>query len=69
MHLCHPRRSDPDRLAYRVGQVFSHKRYYYTAVIVGWDTYCKQPQEWILQMVGTTRHVVHVVHGMSIPQS
>ena len=35
---------------YRVGQVFHHKRYHYTAVITGWDVECALDADWMNQM-------------------
>ena len=35
---------------YKVGQVFQHKRYHYTAVITGWDVECAASEAWIAQM-------------------
>ena len=36
-----------DRVKYRVGQVFRHRRYNYTAVITGWDIECGMNSDWI----------------------
>ncbi|KAG9249169.1 Hemimethylated DNA-binding protein YccV like-domain-containing protein [Calycina marina] len=36
-----------DRVKYKVGQVFRHKRYGYAAVITGWDFECGMNSEWI----------------------
>ena len=38
------------KVKYRVGQVFSHLRYHYQAVIIGWDVECGATEEWIYQM-------------------
>lgn len=38
------------KVKYRVGQVFSHVRYSYQAVIIGWDVECGATEEWIFQM-------------------
>ena len=35
---------------YKVGQVFQHRRYDYTAVITGWDVECGADEHWITQM-------------------
>ena len=35
---------------YRVGQVFTHKRYDYQAVITGWDVECGANEHWMAQM-------------------
>jgi F-box protein 21 len=39
--------SSPDRVKYKVGQVFRHKRYTYTAVITGWDIECGMNPDWM----------------------
>ena len=39
-----------ERVRYRVGQVFQHKRYSYLAVIIGWDTECFADEQWQDQM-------------------
>jgi F-box protein 21 len=36
-----------DRVKYKVGRVFRHKRYGYTAVITGWDIECGMNSDWI----------------------
>lgn len=36
-----------DRVKYKVGQVFRHRRYSYTAVITGWDIECGMNSDWI----------------------
>lgn len=44
------RRNTPasiDGVKYKVGQVFRHKRYAYTAVIIGWDVECGMDSDWI----------------------
>lgn len=38
------------KVKYHVGQVFSHIRYHYQAVIIGWDVECGASEEWISQM-------------------
>ena len=35
---------------FKVGQVFQHKRYGYTGVVVGWDPKCLAGETWIVQM-------------------
>ncbi|KAK4694902.1 F-box protein 21, partial [Lecanoromycetidae sp. Uapishka_2] len=35
---------------YKVGQIFHHKRYYYTAVITGWDVECAAGADWMTHM-------------------
>ena len=39
-----------DRVRYKVGQVFHHKRYHYQAVITGWDTECAATPDWMNHM-------------------
>jgi len=39
--------SSLDRVKYKVGQVFRHKRYTYNAVITGWDVECGMDSHWI----------------------
>lgn len=36
-----------DRVKYKVGQIFRHKRYGYLAVITGWDIECGMNYDWI----------------------
>lgn len=36
-----------DGVKYKVGQVFRHRRYAYTAVITGWDIECGMGSDWI----------------------
>ncbi|KAI9052523.1 hypothetical protein LZ554_003867 [Drepanopeziza brunnea f. sp. 'monogermtubi'] len=36
-----------DGVRYRIGQVFRHKRYAYTAVITGWDIECETNPDWL----------------------
>ena len=38
------------KVKYSIGQVFSHRRYNYQAVIIGWDLECGATEEWISQM-------------------
>lgn len=38
-----------DRVKYFVGQVFQHRRYGYTAVIIGWDVECSMNSQWMAQ--------------------
>ena len=46
-----PRNREIDnRVLYRVGQVFRHRRYRYLAVIVGWDVECSAGSDWIRRM-------------------
>lgn len=35
---------------YRVGQVFRHRRYNYSAIITGWDTKCEADEHWARAM-------------------
>ncbi len=37
-----------DGVKYKVGQVFRHRRYGYTAVITGWDMECGMNSDWIV---------------------
>ena len=36
-----------DRVKFKVGQVFRHRRYNYSAVITGWDIECGMNSDWI----------------------
>ncbi|TAQ84599.1 hypothetical protein B7494_g7082 [Chlorociboria aeruginascens] len=36
-----------DKVKYKVGQVFRHKRYGFIAVIIGWDAECGMNSEWV----------------------
>ena len=38
------------KVKYRVGQVFSHIRYHYQAVIIGWDMECEASEQWMSHM-------------------
>ena len=38
------------KVRYKVGQVFTHKRYAYHAVITGWDVECGADEHWMLRM-------------------
>ncbi|CAD6443005.1 9fcf7202-8643-4bea-a82e-27de3b5664ec [Sclerotinia trifoliorum] len=38
-----------DRVKFRIGQVFRHQRYGYTAAIIGWDVGCHMGSNWIAQ--------------------
>lgn len=38
------------RVKYRIGQLFQHRRYGYTAVIIGWDASCEAGEDWIQVM-------------------
>lgn len=48
-----PKRRDgsgfTDKVRYKVGQVFRHKRERYIAVIAGWDEQCRMQNTWIRQ--------------------
>ena len=37
-------------IVHRVGLIFRHRLFTYFAVIVGWDSYCKQSEQWMAQM-------------------
>lgn len=45
-----PRDSIADRVTFRVGQLFRHKRYHYEGVIIGWDPICSAGEDWINNM-------------------
>jgi F-box protein 21 len=36
-----------EKVKYKVGQIFRHKRYAYTAVITGWDIECGMNSDWM----------------------
>lgn len=38
------------KVKYKVGQVFTHRRYGYIGLIIGWDTKCELGEQWISQM-------------------
>jgi len=40
-------KSVPDKVKYKVGQVFRHKRYAFNAVITGWDVECGKGSDWM----------------------
>lgn len=37
-------------VAYKIGQLFKHKRYEYIGVIIGWDVRCEAPDTWVQHM-------------------
>ena len=39
-----------DKIKFKVGQVFQHKRFGYTAVVTGWDPRCEAGERWIARM-------------------
>jgi F-box protein 21 len=39
-----------DKVKYRIGQVFRHRRFRYQGVIIGWDVHCDATEEWMAQM-------------------
>jgi F-box protein 21 len=41
---------EADKVAFKVGQLFVHKRYEYEGVITGWDPACEAGEEWIQSM-------------------
>ena len=46
-----PRSQDiEDRVQFKVGQAFRHKRYNYQAVITGWDVECEAGEQWMETM-------------------
>ncbi|PCH02284.1 Fatty acid hydroxylase [Penicillium occitanis (nom. inval.)] len=46
----HPRGPEHQKVKYRVGQVFIHRRYDYQAIITGWDAECDAGEEWMRRM-------------------
>jgi F-box protein 21 len=40
-------RAPHENVRYKVGQIFRHKRYSYTAVITGWDIECGMNSDWM----------------------
>ncbi|OOF98470.1 hypothetical protein ASPCADRAFT_42558 [Aspergillus carbonarius ITEM 5010] len=42
--------SQRTKVKYRVGQVFTHRRYNYQAIITGWDTECGAGEQWMRRM-------------------
>jgi F-box protein 21 len=44
------REQGTDNVRYKVGQLFSHKRYLYEGIIIGWDTSCDAGETWIQHM-------------------
>jgi len=46
----HPGDSQNDKVKYKVGTLFHHKRYAYLGVITGWDSTCQMSDDWIAQM-------------------
>lgn len=38
------------KVAFKVGQMFQHKRYGYEGVITGWDVVCDANEDWIQNM-------------------
>ncbi|KAL1958475.1 hypothetical protein VTO42DRAFT_4339 [Malbranchea cinnamomea] len=50
----HRRTWEHRNVRYRVGQVFRHRRYAYTAVITGWDAECGAEEDW-MQTMGVDR--------------
>ena len=38
------------KVRYEIGQVFRHRRYNYTATIIGWDAECDAGEQWMLRM-------------------
>lgn len=43
-------RETAQKISYRIGQVFEHKRYHYHAIITGWDLECTAVENWISRM-------------------
>ncbi|KAF2738024.1 F-box domain-containing protein [Polyplosphaeria fusca] len=46
----HERSEDTVKVAFKVGELFQHKRYHYEGVITGWDTACDAGEDWIQHM-------------------
>ncbi|KAL4901838.1 hypothetical protein BDW74DRAFT_71034 [Aspergillus multicolor] len=44
------RSSEHKGISFRVGQVFKHRRYNYTAIITGWDAECGAGEQWMSRM-------------------
>lgn len=44
------RPSGHKRVSYRIGQVFRHRRYDYSAIITGWDAECGAGEQWMRRM-------------------
>ncbi|XP_070572087.1 F-box only protein 21-like isoform X1 [Ptychodera flava] len=44
------KRDENSEVKFSVGMIMKHKRYNYVCLIYGWDSTCKMPQEWIMQM-------------------
>lgn len=69
------RRGHPNRteVKYCVGQVFSHIRYRYQAVIIGWDMECEASEQWMSHMsvddLASGRHqsFYHVLYVFHTP--
>ena len=50
----HRRTSEHRNVIYRVGQIFRHRRYGYTAAVIGWDAECGAEEDW-MQTMGIDR--------------
>jgi F-box protein 21 len=46
---CH-RGSGTEKVVFKVGQLFKHKRYHYEGIVTGWDISCDAGEEWIQHM-------------------
>ncbi|GAK64982.1 uncharacterized protein PAN0_007d3198 [Moesziomyces antarcticus] len=44
------RGDEEDLIGYRVGTVFRHHTYRYAGCILGWDSHCAAPEDWIVNM-------------------
>jgi len=52
----------PTARAYDLGQCMLHRKYNYRGVIIGYDSSCKQSEEWMRSM-----HVDSLTHGRNQP--
>ncbi|RDW61281.1 uncharacterized protein DSM5745_10779 [Aspergillus mulundensis] len=44
------KRRSSEEVSFRVGQVFRHRRYNYTAIVTGWDAECGAGEQWMRRM-------------------
>jgi F-box protein 21 len=42
--------AEPRAVRYQIGTAFTHKRYGYAGVVIGWDAHCAAEQDWIRDM-------------------
>ncbi|KAF2658100.1 F-box domain-containing protein [Lophiostoma macrostomum CBS 122681] len=72
------RDSKTEKVTFKVGQLFKHKRYHYEGIVTGWDLACDAGEEWI-QHMGVDRlsggrnqafyHVLYVAEENIAPTS